>query len=137
MPRNLSATQRVLVLLSVATVLAVSSWFALSYINSRPIPFEKNRWLQAREEENWGVRSAMAKDLINRKALIGQTRDQVTALLGEPEKYSDASSHQLYYLVREDWDWIDPSRQDHLLVSTDESGRTIAAKIDIFQQHRP
>jgi hypothetical protein len=121
----------------VATVLALSSWFALSYLKSRPIPFEKARWLQAREEENWRVRSAMAKDLINRKVLIGQTRDQVTALLGQPEDYSDASTHQLYYLVREDWDWIDPTRQDHLLVSTDESGRTVAAKMDIFQRHHP
>jgi hypothetical protein len=134
--KNGSKTRFVLVLLSAAAVLAVSSWFVLRYVDSR-VRFEKTRWLQAREEESWGVRSAMAKDLINRNALIGQTRDQVIALLGEPEKYSDASPHQLYYLVREEWDWIDPARRDHLVVSTDESGRTIAAKIDIFQQHRP
>jgi hypothetical protein len=59
----------------------------------------------------------------------------VIALLGDPETYSDATDRQLYYLVREDWDVIDPIRRDHLLVSLDPAGRTVAARIEIFRRN--
>jgi hypothetical protein len=68
-PRNRTPSY-VLALLAVTALTAIS-WFSLSYVNQRPMAFNRTRWLQARDQEDWQVRSVMASDLINRNALIG------------------------------------------------------------------
>ena len=45
------------------------------------LPFTSNAWLDADAEE----RGYMADDLIERRVLTGQSREQVLALLGEPD----------------------------------------------------
>ena len=77
----------------------------------------------------------MAKDLINRKSLLGQTRSQLVQLLGDPENYRDTTDRELYYLIREDWDWIDPSRRDHLLITLDQNGRAVDTKITVIKRN--
>lgn len=76
----------------------------------------------------------MATDLVNHNKLIGQTRGQLIALLGDSEKYSDATDQQLYYLIREDWEGIDPIRRDHLLITTSQDGSVVTARIIVFKK---
>jgi hypothetical protein len=113
---------------------AVIAWFVLKHANDRALPFERTRWLQARKEADSRVLTRMAKDLVDHDALLGQSRSQLVELLGEPERYADATDRQMYYLIREDWDWIDPVRRDHLLISTDGNGRAVDARIDVFKR---
>ena len=105
------------------------------YVNTRPIASDRAQWLQAREEEDWRVRSRVAKDLLNRNVLIGQSRSQLLTLLGEPDKYADASDQQLYYLIREDWDGIDPTRPDHLLIDGSERPRNRRENQSLSKAH--
>ena len=136
-PQEGLAKNRVILLLLVATAsAAVIAWFALKYVNDQPLAFERSRWLQAREKEDSRVLTRMAKDLIARKALIGQSRSQLIELLGDPEKYSDATDSQLFYLISEKWNGVDPVRRDHLLISLDENGRAIDARIDVFKKNQ-
>src|SRR3982751_5669476 len=55
-------------------------------------PFNSAEWKQA----NATTRGSMSDDLINRKLLIGQSRLEVEALLGKPDR-QDANSY--YYKV--------------------------------------
>jgi hypothetical protein len=137
--QEISKRRRIILLLLVAcTSLAVVSWFALKYTSDRPMAFDKTQWLQARNEYDSRVLSRMAKDLIERKALIGESRSQLVELLGAPEQYSDSTDREMYYVIREDWDGIDPVRLDHLLISLDQDGRAFEARVDVFRkkQHR-
>ena len=122
-----------LLLLAIASAAAVA-WLALGYTPNRPMAFEKNRWTKARNQGDERVLNRMSNDLILRNALIGETRKQVIDLLGEPEKYDNATDRQMFYLVREDWDAIDPVRLDHLLILLDPNGRVVEARIDVWRK---
>jgi len=126
---GISKHRTIVLLLVIITSSAVVAWFVLKYTSDWPMSFERTRWMQARNEDDSRVLTRMAKDLIGRRALIGETRTQLVEMLGAPENYTDATNRQMYYLVREDWDWIDPVRRDHLLVSLDQNGRAIDARI--------
>jgi hypothetical protein len=119
-----------------ALVVLVVGWAVRHHVNASPLRFEHSNWVQAREDEDWRMRTRMATDLVNRRNLIGQNRTQLIQLLGNPEKYSDATDQQLYYLVREDWDWIDPVRVDNLLISLDQDGRAVNATIAVLREGR-
>jgi hypothetical protein len=113
---------------------AVVAWFALKYTSERPMAFEKDRWMKARNEGDERVLNRMSKDLIQHNTLIGETRSQLIDQLGAPEKYTDATDRQMYYLIREDWDWVDPVRREHLLISLDPNGRAAEARIDVWRK---
>lgn len=137
MQQTISKRRVVLLLLVAVTSSAVIAWFALKYTNNRPMAFEKTRWMKARNEGDERVLNRMSKDLIQRNALIGESRSQLIDLLGAPEKYTDAGDRQMYYLIREDWDWIDPVRRDHLLISLDPNGRAVETRIDVWRRKPP
>ena len=136
MEGNHNKRRRIFLLILAVTAAAFIAGLGLRHLNNRPLAFERSHWLQAREEEDWPVRSRMTRDLLTRNLLIGQNRNQLVELLGEPENYPDATGRQLYYLIREDWDWIDPIRRDHLLITLDHAGRVIDARIEVFQRQR-
>lgn len=133
MRKNIVTNQQKLLLALGGIALAIAL-FGLKRMSDAPLPFERTRWLQAREEEDWRLRSRMAKYLITRNALVGQSRYQLVELLGKPENYSDATDQELYYLIREDWDGVDPVRVDHLLITTDTSGRAVRTVIKVFRK---
>jgi len=110
------------------------SGLGLYYVVTRPVAFERPAWIGARTEEDWRLRSRMARRLVADHELLGKDRAQIAALLGEPEKYSDATNAQMYYLIREEWSGIDPVRRDHLLVSTDQNGRVVKIEIVVFRK---
>ena len=114
-------------------LLAVGAKQALHYWNFAPMAFEHGRWVQAGEREDWCVRTKMAKYLVSHKELLSQERTRILQVLGEPEHYTDVPERQLDYLVREDWDWIDPSRVDHLVISFDQNDRAVEARIDVLK----
>jgi hypothetical protein len=136
LPKKNLPRHNILLLAMAAASLAFAAWFSVSTLRNSAIPFERAGWLRARQEENWSVRSRMARDLVSRSVLIGQSRDQLIERLGDPESYSDATDRQLYYLIREDWDWIDPVRVDHLLISIDQNGQAADARIDVFERRK-
>jgi glycine/D-amino acid oxidase-like deaminating enzyme len=124
----------VLFLVVVTASAALIAWFALKHESDRPMAFDREHWLQARRDKDFNVLSRMARDLVERKALIGESRAHLIELLGAPEKYQDATDRQMYYLIRENWNWIDPVRRDHLLIAIDENGRAVDARIDVFRK---
>lgn len=134
MQKGISRHRVVLLLLVATTSSAVVAWFALKYTSNFPMRFERTRWVQARSQEDTWVLKRMSKDLIERKALIGETRSQLIEMLGAPENYSDATDRQMYYLIREDIDGVDPVRRDHLLISLDQNSRVVDARIVVFEK---
>jgi hypothetical protein len=123
------------VMAGLATLLLAA--LALYSIHKIPVAFERARWLGAGEEGDWRIRTRMAEDLISRKLILGKTRREVVAMLGEPEKYLDIKENQLYYTIREEWSGVDPVRIDNLLITTDKNDRAATAVITVFIKINP
>ena len=63
----------------------------------------------------------MAKDLVNRQLLLGKHRSEIVQMLGDPERYSDTKTNEMFYRIREDYPFmgIDPERRDFLEITLD------------------
>lgn len=86
--------------------------------------FESLAWKEAQERSGKPyVRLEMADDLIASQSLLSKTKDEVIALLGEPEKSGYFKEYDLVY-------WLGPERNsfisidsEWLVIKLDERGR--------------
>ena len=77
----------------------------------------------------------MAKNFINNSQLIlRKDRQEIQNLLGPPEQYSDVKNNEFYYMTREEWDWIDPSLTEHLVISFDANGRAVKVRMEVWRR---
>lgn len=63
------------------------------------MPFDSETWrrhFDTADAETWRIRSAMARDLIEKKTLIGKNRDEMSALLGSVSAYEGAEDANVY-----------------------------------------
>ncbi len=118
-----------ILVLVVLTATTATGWYALKRIG---LKFHPKEWAQARRDEDWTTRTKMATDLIVSNMIVGKTRAELIAMLGDPEAYSDVPSNELHYEIREDWRGIDISRRDNLVIVVDKNGRAAAADIKVF-----
>lgn len=119
-------------LLIVSVVLIVAGLPALYYWNVHR--FDQAIWLASRTLEPDSLdypRSRMVSDLLWRHLRLGMRKDQVRALLGEPDGESSDSQMRTidkYWIGYYGWLAIDPS---FLRLTYDSSGKLI--EIDIYE----
>ena len=77
----------------------------------------------------------MERDLVKRKALIGKTRDEVIAMLGQtrPKFTRDTYSRYELELIGDNHAGLDPGAAEYLRVNFDEDGKVTDAKIEIAE----
>ena len=99
-----------------------------------PISFDKTKWLESSTvEQSINVRPGMARDLINRKTLIGKSCSDVIDLLGKPaHEYDYQGSKKLLFDVAEIYRGIDPVQIESLEVTLDENKKVMDAKIKLI-----
>jgi len=116
--RNLLLVLGVLAVLSVAG--RISGW-----VQERPVPFDRKLWDLGFVHHDH--RCPMAKDLIERRALIGKSRSQVEAILGPAEDGN--AVWEMHYPVRREFDNFDPVAGDDLVLKLDTSSQVVHAEI--------
>ena len=91
------------------------------------VPFEASRW-RFDEQGHLSVRLAMGDRLVGSGALIGKTRSEVCAMLGEPMEHPEFADWDLVY-------WLGPERcwpvlgSEYLLVRLSRDGRVRECRI--------
>jgi hypothetical protein len=88
-------------------------------IQGRPLPFDKKLWDLRLVRQ--GDRYRMARDLIERRALIGKSRAEVEAILGPAET--------MRYPLRREFDNFDAIAGDDLVLDFDASSKVAHAEI--------
>lgn len=94
----------------------------------KTMSFNHDKWISALENESWSDRKKMAQDLIDKKTLIGKSKNDIIEMLGTSESLSDVASNEIYYATEVDYGWdIDPVRLEYLIISFDSQERVISA----------
>ena len=116
--------RNVLVMLGVAGALTIAGRVS-GCMQDRPVPFDRKLWDLGFVDH--GHRCGMAKDLIERRALIDKSRSQVEAILGPAENGNAAS--EMHYPLRREFDNFDPIAGDDLVLKLDPSSKVAGAEI--------
>ncbi len=98
----------------------------------KPIPFEREKWFDDRRigvEALWETRPGLARDLVNRKLLIGKSYTEVQELLGEEEM--NGKSKTVSHTVDVDEGVVDPVYIENLVIKFDEKDKVENAGIEI------
>lgn len=108
------------------------SCFARPYV--KPITFDKTKWLeQTSPYIDNSVRAAMARDLVNRKVLIGKSRSEVIEMLGELEEKDHQESKEISYTIGEAYFGIEPTWTEFLIISIDDNNKV--KDVEIYLRH--
>ncbi len=109
-----------LALLLAAVFLSLLDRMFLS-VDFRPIPFDSEVWKATPSEFSWdSVRLRMVDDLLATRPLVGQHRDDIVALIGEPDDTPYFREYAMvYHLGQErhsfgiDSEWLVIQLDDH------------------------
>ena len=123
-------------------LLAIISAYAIfvHWQNGIVIPFDKAEWQRDREalktvsSFDESSLQGMARDLVATRMLVGQSRSDVIALLGEAENYGPPQSEKLYYLLRITYHGIDPDMTEHLVLNFDQSNTVVSTEIEVWNK---
>lgn len=89
-------------ILAILALLGTGAWFLFDYSKRGQLPFDSETWQSAQSRSN-DIRVRMVDDLLRRYSFQGMTRNQVTAIIGEPDKTEYFRNCDLVY-------WLGPER---------------------------
>ncbi|HEX9960614.1 MAG TPA: hypothetical protein VGB00_06770 [Pyrinomonadaceae bacterium] len=106
-----------------------------------PIPFEKQKWLGLDDdgisdaEMRWKYRPGMAKYLIDKEILIGKSRPELLAMLGEyvDDSLADSKKEIKYELEQIYGSNIDPIAIESLKITFDSVDKVEKAEIEFYK----
>lgn len=102
----------------------------LTACSAGQMPFDSEKWQEEADVKLYPYRERMLEDIINNKRLAGLSRQDITALLGEPENYSDTNENELWYVVDLEYGMdIDPIHIKHLVLTLDAD--SIVQKVEV------
>ena len=93
-----------------------------------PMPFEKQKWKDFDSISSFEYRPRMARDLVNKKLLIGKTRSEVFEMFNEKE-----DGKIIRYETEEIYDSIDPIAIEFLTIYFDENDKVEKAEIEFIK----
>lgn len=94
--------------------------------------FTKEKWFDDKDigvEIFWEERPKLARDLMNRKLLIGKSFNQVTELLGKEQK--DEKSNSINYNIRIENGVVDPIYIEKFIIYFDKENKVNNTEIKI------
>lgn len=112
-------------------VVVVVAALAIRWLCGAGIPFDAAQWRAEDDRSSRdGIRSAMADRLVRRRVLIGKSRAEVQAMLGEPVQHREFADWHLVY-------WLGPERAfpfpvlgaEYLLLRLSDEGRVCECRI--------
>ncbi len=98
----------------------------------KSIPFEKEKWFDEKgigKEALWDTRPGLARDLIDRKLLIGKGFEEIIELLGNNEM--DKKTKSVSYNTFTELGAVDPVFMEFLYIYFDENNKVEKAEIKI------
>lgn len=104
-----------------------------------PRSFDKQKWSDVTTigvEATWEVRPGMARDLTNRRMLIGKNRSEIAEMLGEIFEENVFKENQMSYELEVIWGSnIDPIAIEYLVIDFDEENRVEGTGIYFYKTH--
>jgi outer membrane protein assembly factor BamE (lipoprotein component of BamABCDE complex) len=120
--------RRVFGLLALIVAVGLSTLAAIHFWKARPLPFDRAVWNAEVEDLEDFRRHRMADWLVQRRRLIGMSRDEVLSTLGEPTVTSHFREYDLVYVLGNERGWLSID-SEWLLMRLDDTGRVSAAEI--------
>lgn len=112
-------------------LLGAGWWYWRSDYSSLPLRFERERWLAAEPEfTSRSVRLRMVDSLLRRHTLIGMSRDEIVALIGEPgDSGGYFKDYDLVYFLGLERDSLFAIDGEWLVVGLDEHAVASEARL--------
>lgn len=110
-----------------------SSW-QRSFISS--VQYEKEKWLNADITGTIGgdnPRPGIARDLIEKKSLIGKSREEIIEMLGNGENHGIYEPNTISYSLEEIFWIIDPVAYENLIIYFDNENKVEKAEIKFYK----
>lgn len=120
--------RRVFGLFAIILALSLSTFAAVHYWKTRPLPFDRAVWNGESEGMDDYRRHRMADSLVQERSLIGMSRSEVVSMLGEPTQTSHFREYDLVYVLGDERGWISID-SEWLLMRLDSAGRVSATEI--------
>jgi len=120
--------RRALGLIVLVLAVGLSSLAAVHYWNTRPLPFDRAVWSAEAEGIDDFRRHRMADALVQKRRLIGMSRAEVIAMLGDVTATSHFRDYDLVYVLGNERGWFSID-SEWLLMRLDANGRVSSAQI--------
>ena len=120
--------RRVLSLVALILAVGLSTLVAISYWETRPLPFDRAVWSAETEDIEDCRRHRMADWLVKKRRLIGMSRADVISTLGEPTVTSHFREYDLVYVLGNERGWMSID-SEWLLMRLDAAGRVSAVEM--------
>lgn len=122
------SVRRVLALVGIVLAIGLSVLAARHWWTTRPLPFDRAVWNSKPSGLDDFRRHRMADELVEQRSLIGLSRDQVLAMLGEPTKTSHFRDFDLVYVLGDERGWISID-SEWLVMRLDADGHVSTAEL--------
>jgi hypothetical protein len=120
--------RRVVGLLAIVLTVGLSTFAAVLYWKSRPLPFDRAVWNAEVQDIDDFRRHRMADWLLKQRRLVGMTRAEIVSMLGEPTKTSFFREYDLVYVLGNERGWMSID-SEWLLMRLDRTGRVSVAEL--------
>ena len=98
------------------------------------MPFEKQKWKTSDKETDWKYRPKIARDLVNKKLLIGKSRAEIFEMLGENNNHEWDSGKNIKYELEQIYGTnIDPIAIEYLVVTFDNEDKVEKTEIQFYK----
>ena len=96
-------------------------WFGIIFLlviyacGSKQIKFEKSKW-NKKIDGFYIYREVMYEDLVNNHLKRGMPFYKIKDLMGDPDNLANLDNYSIGYIIKEDYDGIDPVETKILLI---------------------